>query len=87
MDIEVFNRKDELKAFVFFTSSNPLPKKKLNDAGTAGCFYIVTLPKVIAKKPITFNLATQSWGRVCSKFSPSIVATPKKPEAGNKESK
>lgn len=69
MDVEVWEHASGLKAFVFFGATKPM-----NQKGQAGPkrLHLVTLPRKLDGKPITFRLGYQSWGRPCSRFSPVV---------------
>ncbi|MGC6458285.1 MAG: hypothetical protein ACON4R_07925 [Akkermansiaceae bacterium] len=69
MDIEVWEHASGLKAFVFFGATKPMNLK-----GQAGPkrLHLVTLPRKLDGKSITFRLGYQSWGRPCSRFSPVV---------------
>ena len=75
MDIEVFEDEDRLRTFVFFASQSPKPVV-VGDAPEevlAGHLYMVSVPRKLTDRPIDIRIARQSWGRVCSMFSPPIA--------------
>jgi len=72
MDIEVFEDEDRLRAFVFFGSQTGKPVV-VGEEAVAGRAYMVSVPRKLATLPVEVRMARQSWGRVCSKFSPPIT--------------
>ena len=73
LDIEVFKDKDRLRTFVFFGFGQPLVDNDGAKEAVAGFLYMVSIPRELAKLPVEIRMADQSWGRICSEFSPPIT--------------
>ena len=75
MDIEIYSEKNTLKGFVFHglgSGKDPIAISKAADQPFHGTFYLAAIPKRFKQHTLEFRMAYQSWGRVCSKFSPLI---------------
>lgn len=73
LDIEVFKDEDLLRTFVFFGLGQPAVDNDGAKEAVAGYLYMVSIPRELAKLPVEIRMADQSWGRICSKFSPPIT--------------
>lgn len=73
LDIEVYKNEDRLRTFVFFGSGQPVVDNDRVDEAVAGYLYMVSIPRELTKLPVEIRMAYQSWGRICSEFSPPIT--------------
>ena len=85
MDIEVYAENATLKGFVFHgyavEGKDPIAISEAAGQPFRGTFYLATVPKQFVHKAIEFRMGYQSWGRVCSRFSPPIKNSPPRKQA------
>lgn len=83
MGIEVFEKKGRLRVFAFFLNESAFSDHAEQggadqlattpESKSEGHLYIVSVPKRLADHPVEYRMAAQSWGRICSSFSPAIT--------------
>ncbi len=82
MGIEVYDGNNALRGFVFhghaLEGKDPIAISNAAGKPFRGTFYLATVPKQLEHKAIEFRMGYQSWGRVCSRFSPPIENAPRR---------
>jgi hypothetical protein len=70
-DVELYAINNTLKGYLFHKTGTPRDNVPVCDS-----YYVMAIPKKFSGMPIEARVGVQSWGRVCSRFSPAITDAP-----------